>query len=64
MSYEKPEVFVLSIAARAVLTRDNNEGSDSHRGKGAFYSETFDISIGDQFSVITSSTGSAYEADE
>ena len=65
MSYEKPELFVLNGAARAVLTRDSSEGTDTHHpaGKGASVAESNDVGTNDT-SINTSSTGSAYEADE
>ena len=62
MSYEKPEFFVLSHAAKAVLTTDS-EGSAATKGTVSAESGAASDADGGPHSM-TSSTGSAYEADE
>jgi len=67
MVYEKPELFVLSLATNAVRTvhdiADSNKVSNTAE-TGSGHDTTTDSTSGNDLGAPSSSTGGAYEADE
>ncbi len=63
MSYEKPELLVLSVASNAVRT--SNDGTNTLEADGKISNSTESNRTDSPGDLgVTSSSGSAYEADE